>query len=316
MQACLVSREGWVNAERVPAPVLVVAAAVSVQCGAAVAFKLFTDVGPLGAVWIRLLLSAAIMMALARPALRSAEPRALRTAVVFGVVLAAMNTAFYFSLSRVPLGAAVTVEFIGPLAVAVAGSRRLADLLWVVLAALGVVLLAGAGDSGTGQLDPVGLLLAAVAGACWAGYILLAKRVGVHFPGTSGLTIALVVGAVALAPAALVRHGAGFLDAGVLAGGLVVALLSSALPYSLELIALRRLRPATFGVLLSLDPAVAALSGLLILGQHLEWTEWVAIGCVVLASAGASLTAPASAGPLAADPPQVDRAVVPAGDGS
>jgi inner membrane transporter RhtA len=287
-------------AERVPAPALVLAAAVSVQSGAAIAVRIFPQAGPVGAVWLRLAFSAVLMLAVARPALRSTPRPALLVAVAFGVVLAAMNTAFYLAIDRVPLGVAVTVEFIGPLAVAVGGSRRRLDLLWVLLAAAGVVLLAGA-DHGSGQaahvvhpgahghLDPLGLGLAAIAGGCWSGYILLSKRVGQRFPGASGLTIALVVGGLGLAPAALILHPSGLADPGVLGAGLGVAVLSSAIPYTLELSALRRLRAATFGVLLSLDPAVAALSGWAVLGQQLHWSEWLAIGCVSAASAAASL---------------------------
>jgi inner membrane transporter RhtA len=297
------------STDRVPAPTLVVAAAVSVQCGAAIAVRLFTTVGPLGAVWIRLLLSALVMALVARPRLRAARLPAVRAAVAFGVVLAAMNTCFYFAIARVPLGAAVTVEFIGPLAVAVGGSRRLLDLAWVALAAAGVVLLAGLGadaaSSGGARLDPVGLGLAASAGVCWSGYILLAKRVGRDFPGTTGLSLALIVGAVGLAPAALVRHAGMLGHPAIVAAGLGVAVLSSALPYSLELLALRRLSAGTFGVLLSLDPAVAALAGWVILGQHLGWSEWLAIGCVVVASAAASVTAPPEVTtPIAAEPPE------------
>lgn len=294
---------GLRNLDRVPAPLLVLAAAVSVQSGAAVAVDLFPRVGPLGAVWLRLALSAVVMVAVARPRWAGIRPAPLGWAVVFGLVLAAMNTAFYLSISRISLGPAVTVEFIGPLAVAVAGSRRFLDLVWVGLAGAGVALLAGAGaEAGRStHLDAVGLGLAAVAGVCWSAYILLAQRVGRMFPGASGLSIALVVGALVLAPAALARHASDMGSAGVLAAGFGVALLSSAVPYSLELAALRRMRASTFGVVLSLDPAVAALSGLVVLGQHLSWGEWVAIGCVVTASGGASLRGgqpPAEPAPL------------------
>lgn len=277
----------------VPAPALVVAAAVSVQSGAAIAVGLFNRIGPLGAVWIRLAVAAVVMLAVSRPRLRTASRQAVLTALAFGVVLTAMNTAFYLAISKIPLGPAVTVEFIGPLAVAVAGSRRALDLIWVGLAAAGVILLAGVGGgghSGHSHINAAGLGLAALAGACWSGYILLGQRVGRHFPGAGGLSIALVVGAVALAPVAIARHAGGLSDPGILLAGAGVAVLSSAVPYSMELAALRRLRAGTFGVILSLDPAIAALSGLLLLGQRLHWPEWVALGAVIIASAGASLT--------------------------
>lgn len=294
-----------------PAPALVLAAAVSVQIGAAIAVRIFPQAGPVGAVWLRLAFSALLMVLVARPALRSAERHALGAAVAFGLVLAAMNTTFYLAIDRIPLGVAVTVEFIGPLAVAVGGSRRRLDLAWVGLAAAGVVLLAGADRSGAAAghgLDPVGLALAATAGACWSGYIVLSQRVGRHFSGASGLTIALVVGALALTPAAAALHPSGLADPGVLASGLGVAVLSSAVPYSLELVALRRVPAGLFGVLLSLDPAVAALSGWVVLGQHLRWTEWLAIGAVMVASAAASLTARAGGAaspPAALEPPEL-----------
>jgi len=300
----------WRAVDRVPGPALVLAAAVSVQSGAALAVRIFPQAGPVGAVWLRLVISALLMLVVARPAVRTARPGAVWAAVGFGAVLAAMNTAFYLAIDRIPLGVAVTVEFIGPLAVAVGGSRRRLDLLWVLLAAAGVVLLTGADRAGGHQghpLDPAGLALAAAAGACWSGYILLSQRVGRHFPGPTGLTLALAVGAVALAPAALTLRPAGLGNAGVIGIGAAVAVLSSAVPYSLELAALRRMHAATFGVLLSLDPAVAALSGWAVLGQRLRWSEWVALGCVVAASAAASLTArrrTPPAGP-AAEPPEL-----------
>jgi inner membrane transporter RhtA len=176
----------------------------------------------------------------------------------------------------------VTIEFLGPLSVAVAGSRRLLDLLWVVLAAAGVFLLAGGG----GHLKAAGVAFAALAAACWAGYILLAQRVGRAVPGMTGLAVALVAGAVLTAPYGIAVGGTALVRPGSLSRGLAIAVLSSAVPYSLELAALRRLRAATFGVLMSMEPAVAALSGLIFLGQHLRPLEWVAVGCVMIASVG------------------------------
>jgi inner membrane transporter RhtA len=264
----------------------VLAAIASVQSGAAVATQLFPRVGAGGATLLRLGIAAILLAGVARPPLRSRPRRDLGTAVAFGLVLVAMNGAFYVALTRIPLGVAVTVEFVGPLAVAVLGSRRRLDVAWVLLAAAGVVLLSSAGS----RLDPLGLALAAVAGGFWAGYILLSQRVGAIYPGASGLTIALVVGTVAVAPFGVVAGGRALLEPGVLARGLVVAVLSSALPYSLELAALRRMRTSVFGILMSLEPAVAALSGLLFLGQHLLLREWVAISAVVAASIGATAT--------------------------
>lgn len=254
------------------------------QIGAAVAIKLFPEVGPGGAVFLRLFFSALLLIALTRPDLRRIPRAHLRLAGLFGIVLAAMNFLFYLALNRIPLGPAVTVEFLGPLGVAIAGSRRVRDLLWVVLAATGVVLL----SSGGGHIDPVGLVLAASAGACWAAYILLSQRVGQVLKGLSGLTVALCVGAVVTAPYGIVNAGHHLVTGAVIGKGAAIAVLSSAIPYSLELAALRRLKASVFGVLMSLEPAMAALSGLVFLSQHLKLREWIAVGCVMVASVGAT----------------------------
>jgi inner membrane transporter RhtA len=276
--------------------VLVVIGVASVQSGAAVATKLFPAVGPAGAVFLRLVFSAIVVWALARPRIRSIPRRHLSLGVAFGVVLAAMNLCFYLSLNRIPLGVAVTVEFLGPLGVAVAGSRRLLDLVWVGLAAAGVAMLAGSG----GRLDVVGILLAAMAGACWAAYILLSQRVGRVLPGLTGLAIALSVGAVVMAPIGIAVGGMALVRPENLGRGAAIAVLSSAVPYSLELAALRRLEARVFSVLMSLEPAMGALSGLVFLGQSLRWQEWVAVGCVMVASVGATGR---SAGATAVDVP-------------
>lgn len=268
----------------VPAPALVLGGVASVQGGAAVATRLFPVAGPGGTVWLRLGLSSLLLLAIARPKLRGRSAADLRLAVAFGVALAAMNLTFYEALDRIPLGVAVTIEFIGPLSVAVIGSRRMLDLVWVAFAAVGVVLL----TSGGGRLDRTGVVLAFVTGIFWASYILLSKRVGAVFPGASGLALALVVGTIGLAPVGIWSGGSALVDPGVLGRGCVVALLSSAIPYTLEIYALRRLRAAVFGVLMSLEPAFAALSGLLFLSQHLRTREWVAIVFVMAASVGAT----------------------------
>jgi len=263
---------------------MVVGAVASVQSGAAIATKLFPAIGPGGAVFLRLGISALLLLAVARPRLGAATRTDLLLAASFGIVLAGMNLSFYFALDRVPLGLAVTVEFLGPLGVAVVGSRRPLDVLWVALAAAGVVLLAGGG----GHIDRVGLLLAAIAGCLWAAYIIASQRVGRVFPGAAGLTIALTVGSVLLAPYGLVAGGRALWRPSILGKGAAVALLSSAVPYSLELAALRRLRASVFGILMSLEPAMAALSGFVLLGQHLEVHEWIAVGAVMVASIGAT----------------------------
>jgi len=205
--------------------------------------------------------------------------------VLFGVVLAAMNLSFYAAIERVPLGTAVTLEFVGPLGVAVFGSRRRQDLLWALLAAAGILLLSD--GLGGGGVDSVGALLALLAGGFWAAYILLSARVGKSHPGLGGLAASMLVSALLVAPFGIAEGGGELLSAPVLAVGLAVGLLSSAIPYALELEALRRLPNAVFGVLMSIEPAVAALVGLIALSQGLAAVEVVAIGLVVAASVGA-----------------------------
>jgi inner membrane transporter RhtA len=270
-----------------PAPVLVLGAVASVQSGAAVATKLFPDVGPTGTLLLRLGLSAALLVVIARPRWSGRQRPDVVLVVAYAVALAAMNGTFYEALDRIPLGVAVTVEFVGPLAVAVAGSRRWLDVAWVGLAALGVVLLTS-GGGGRNGIDLAGVAWAATAGVFWAAYILLTQRLGRAFPGATGLAIGLTIGTVCVLPFGIAAGGTKLLRPDVLGRGAAVALLSSAVPYSLELFALRRMRASVFSVLMSLEPAMAALSGLLFLGQHLELREWIAVGCVMTASIGAT----------------------------
>jgi inner membrane transporter RhtA len=265
---------------------LVVAAVTSLQFGAGFAVTLFDELGPAGAALLRLGLAALVLLALWRPAVRGHPPADLRVALAFGIVLGLMNWAIYSAMDRIPLGAAVTIEFAGPLAVAVAGSRRALDGLWVALAAAGILLLAE--PWGASDLDRLGVLFALLAAALWAAYILLAARTGRIFPGGTGLAIAMAVGAAALVPAGVAQAGAALLEPELLAAGAAVALASSVIPYSFELEALRRLPPRVFGVLMSLEPAVAALAGLVVLGQALGAREWLAVALVVVASAGAA----------------------------
>jgi inner membrane transporter RhtA len=263
---------------------LVMGAIASVQLGAAVATTLFDELGPAGTVLLRTGFAAVALLVVWRPHLHGRTRGALRDAALYGLTLAAMNLSFYGALDRIPLGIAVTLEFTGPFAVAVAGSRRASDLLWVALAAAGIVLLS---PGVHGSLDTTGALLALLAGVFWAAYIVLAARVGRAFSGGQGLTLAMVVATLVLLPSGIVAGGSDLGDPALLAAGLAVALLSSAIPYSLELEALRRLPKGTFGVLMSLEPAVAALVGLVALGQELSADEVVAIALVVAASAGA-----------------------------
>jgi inner membrane transporter RhtA len=271
---------------------LVVAAVTSLQFGAGYAVTLFDDLGPAGAAFLRLAVAAVVLLAIWRPRVAGHPFADLRVAVTFGVVLGTMNLAIYSAMDRIPLGIAVTIEFAGPMAVAVLGSRRPLDLLWVALAAAGIVLLA---DPGGGSLDSAGVAFALLAATMWAFYILLAERTGRLFPGGSGLALAMVAGAVVIAPFGIAQAGSDLLRPELIAAGAAVALASSVIPYSLELEALRRLPARVFGVLMSLEPAVAALAGLIILGQDLGAREWAAIALVVIASAGATSTGGAAA---------------------
>lgn len=263
---------------------LVLIGIVSVQFGAGLAKSLFDEISPTTAVWLRLATSAAVLAVFARPRLRGRSRDDWLVVVAFGVSLAAMNWSFYQALARIPLGVAVTIEFIGPLTLAVAGSRRLSDLLWVLLAGVGVALLGFRG----GDLDALGIVFALVAGAAWAAYILLSAQTGQRWEGLGGLSAASVVAVLMLTPF-MVGHRAGELtDLHVLPLGCLVGVMSSLVPYALELIALRSLAPSVLSILLSLEPAAAALAGIVLLGEFLAPVQWVAIACVVVASVGAT----------------------------
>jgi inner membrane transporter RhtA len=274
-----------VRERRASAVGLVFAAACSVQGGAAVAKSLFPQLGPPGVVFLRLLFGSAALWAIARPQLRHRRRADLRLIAALGVVLVSMNITFYEALARVPLGIAVTVEFVGPLALAVLGSRKAVDLLWVALAGAGVGLLA---DGGGTAVRPLGIVLAATAGFFWALYILIGVRVGRAFSGATGLAPAMALGALLMAPWGILSAGHHLRDAQLVGAAVGVGLLSSALPWSLELEALRRLPPHVFSVVLSLEPALAALAGFVFLHEHLHTRAWVAIALVMLASAGAA----------------------------
>ncbi|MFJ4692942.1 EamA family transporter [Streptomyces sp. NPDC088766] len=265
---------------------LVLAGGVSVQFGGALAVALMPRAGALGVVALRLLVAAVVLLVVCRPRLRGYSRADWGTVVVFGVTMSAMNGLFYQSVDRIPLGTAVTLEVLGPLALSVLVSRRALNLVWAGLALAGVFLLGG----GVRDLDPLGAAFALAAGAMWAAYIVFSGRTGRRFPQADGLALAMAVGALLFLPLGVAESGAKLLDPVTLGLGAAVAVLSSVLPYTLELLALRRMPAATFAIMMSLDPALAATAGFLVLDQALSAVEAAAIALVVAASMGAVRT--------------------------
>ncbi len=270
---------------RAPSPVLVLGGIASVQFGSAIATTLFHRIGPGGAVLLRLLSASIVLLAIWRPAVRGVGRRELLLAALFGLVLAAMNLSFYEAIHRIPLGIGVTLEFIGPLTVAVAGSRQRLDFVWIALAAGGIVALTRGNAHG---LNELGVALALIAGAMWGLYILVNARIGRAFAGGTGLALAMCVATVVALPFGIVQGGANLLSVHSLALGAAVGMLSSAIPYTCEVEALRRIATNVFGVLMSIEPAMAALAGFIVIGQGLSARELVGMGLVVAASVGAS----------------------------
>ncbi|MFE6038066.1 DMT family transporter [Streptomyces sp. NPDC056452] len=276
-------RPGARRAALVPVA-LVVAGGLSVQFGAAVAVLLMPKAGALGVVTLRLAAAALVLLVVCRPKLRGHSRADWGTVVAFGIAMGGMNTLFYQAADRIPLGAAVTLEVLGPLVLSVVASRRLVNFVWAGLALGGVVLLSGGGFD---RLDPVGAAFALGAGAMWAAYIVFSARTGRRFPQADGLALAMVVAAVLTLPLGIMEAGSKLLVPSTLALGAAVAVLSSVLPYTLELMALRRLPAPTFAILMSLEPAIAATAGFLILDQALSATDALAIALVIGASMGA-----------------------------
>lgn len=265
---------------------LVIMSIASTQLGSAIAKSLFDQVGPLGMVSLRVGLAALLLLGLWRPNMRGHRRQDYWLLLMFGLSLAVMNSLFYGAIARIPIGVAVALEFTGPLTVALIHSRRRLDLLWVGLAAVGIGLLSPLGQA---HLDPLGVLLALGAGAGWGTYILLSAQTGRAFPGNGGLAMAMGLGAIVLLPLGVWSEGWSLLSPHILWLGVGVAILSSALPYSLELFALRQLPLNVFGVLMSLEPAIAALISLAVLGEHLTPRMVVAILLVTVAAAGVSV---------------------------
>jgi inner membrane transporter RhtA len=249
------------------------------------AATLFKTIGPGGAVWLRLVFATIVLVVLWRPRVRGHTHRELLLACLFGLILAAMNFSFYSALHRIPLGIAVTLEFVGPLTLALAGSRRPVDLLWVALAAAGILALT---QGGTEHLDGLGVALALLAGALWGAYILVNARVGRAFEGGTGLSLAMCVAAVVMTPIGITQGGSALFDPHSLLLGAAVGVLSSAIPYSFEVEALRRIKTSVFGVLMSIEPAMAALAGFIVLGQSLSARTLAGMALVVIASVGAA----------------------------
>ncbi|MFJ8664374.1 EamA family transporter [Streptomyces sp. NPDC093600] len=278
---------GPTRANRLGPVALVVAGGLSVQFGSALAVLLMPRAGALGVVTLRLVLAAAVLLILCRPKVRGYGRADWGTVVAFGTAMAGMNVLFYQAADRIPLGAAVTLEVLGPLALSVVASRRLVNLLWAGLALGGVVLLSGGGFD---RLDPVGAAFALAAGAMWAAYIVFSARTGRRFPQADGLALAMAFGAVLSLPLGLAEAGDKLFVPSTIGLGLAVALMSSVLPYTLELLALRRLPAPTFAILMSLEPAIAATAGFLLLSQALSLTDALAIALVIAASMGAVRT--------------------------
>lgn len=288
-------------------------AITSIQLGAALSESLFDRVGAAGSVFLRLLLAATVLWAVARPRLGSYEPRDVRAALALGVCIGAQSLLFFEAMDRIPFGVAVTIQFLGPLGVALSSSRRPLDVLWVTLVALGVVFLC-LGEGAAGSLDALGVALAGVSAACWAGYILLTKHLGARLSGLDGLAISMAAAAAVSAPAGLAAGGAALLAPDVLLVAAGLSLLIPLLPYVCELAALRRLPSGLFALIMSLEPAVAVLLGFLLLGESLSATAMLGI-LLVLCGSAAAATVPADArAPRPARRPRRKLAALPAGE--
>jgi len=288
------------SSARVPvsAVAFIIGGLVAQEVGASIAVLVFPQVGPAGMVSLRLVFSAIILLVVARPKLRGISRRSWIVVTLFGISLGGMNLLFYEALARIDLGPTVTIEVLGPLALSVILARRAIAWLWAGLAFTGVVLLSQGGLDG---IDPIGVLFALGAAAGWAAYILASRETGKSFEGLGGLAIAMVIGAIITLPFGISQAGATLLEPHILLLGLAVAVLSSAIPYALELIALRRIKAETFSVVIASSPAIATLAGFVILGQQIGWLQGLGIACVIAASIGAVRLAPRS--PEKLEPP-------------
>jgi inner membrane transporter RhtA len=275
------------TASAIPPPGLLLVSIVSIQLGAALAVNLFPALGTVATAFLRLAFAAVLLLAATRHTIAWSARRQAGALLVYGTVLAVMNLSFYGAIARIPLGIAVAIEFLGPLGLAAATSRRTRDFAWIGLAVLGIVLLTP--EIGT-ALDPLGVALAGVTGLCWAGFTVMSQRIGRALPGNSGLAIGMAVAALVVLPVELVVGGLGLLDFGLLGGALAVAILSTALPLSLEFEALKRMTARSYGILVTLEPVVAAIVGALLLGQAMGLSGLLAVVCVTAAALGVTIS--------------------------
>ncbi|MDT9644751.1 threonine/homoserine exporter RhtA [Pseudomonas sp. JV245A] len=277
---------------------LLLIAMASIQSGASLAKSMFPIVGAQGTTTLRLIFASIIMLLLLRPWRAKFTTNTLRTVIIYGMALGGMNFLFYMSLRSVPLGIAVALEFTGPLAVAIYASRKAIDFLWIALAIVGLLLLIPTGATET-AIDLVGAGYALGAGVCWALYILFGQKAGAE-NGIQTAALGVMIAALFVAPIGIVHAGAALLTPSQIPVALGVAILSTALPYSLEMVALTRMPARTFGTLMSIEPAFGALSGLLFLHEYLSLSQWTAIACIILASVGATMTMRREAKPIVA----------------
>ena len=271
----------------VPPPGLLLISIVSIQLGAAVAVNLFPVLGPVATAFLRLAFSAVLLVVAARHSITRELRGHAGPLLLYGAILGAMNLAFYGAIERIPLGIAVAIEFIGPLGLAVVTSRRVRDFVWIGIAILGIALLT---PQIGGTLDPLGVALAGAAGLCWASFIVMSQRIGRALPGNSGLAIGMAVAALVVLPVELVVGGLGNLDLGLLLAALAVAVLSTAMPLTLEFEALKRMTARAYGIIVTMEPAVAALVGAVLLGQAMGVQGLLAIACVSVAALGVTIT--------------------------
>jgi inner membrane transporter RhtA len=274
-------------ASAVPPPALLLVSIVSIQLGAAIAVNLFPALGTVGTAFLRLAFAAVLLIVATRHTIACNARRHAGALLLYGTILGAMNLSFYGAIARIPLGIAVAIEFMGPLGLAAATSRRARDFAWIGLAILGIVLLTP--EIG-GALDPLGVALAAATGLCWAAFTVMSQRIGRALPGNSGLAIGMAVAALVVLPVELVVGGLGGLDLGLLALAIAVAILSTALPLSLEFEALKRMTARSYGIVVTLEPAVAAIVGALLLGQALGPPGVLAVACVTAAALGVTIS--------------------------